>query len=425
MTTQPDQGTIAEQLLGALQGEHVTRDVDLVYSHDATTPLSIDAYHTLFEPLNEDPTIRRPENVAIVFDHAYPPPNATFAEHQQRIREFMDTEGIQNFYAGDGICHLVLPENGHVDHGDIVLGADSHTVHNGPLGCFATGVGSTDIAIAWATGRTWFRVPPTLRVNLEGTLAPDATAKDIVLTLAHRIGPDGATYQAIEYGGPGWHDLDMDARFTLANMTVDLGAKAATCETDDATNAWLEAHGAQGGPPLRPDPQATYTHTLTLTLDDVEPLVSGPHKLEALQPAREMEGLEIDRVVIGSCTNARTTDLAQAARVLEGSTVNVETLIVPGSTRIARQARSEGTLEALEDAGCTVLAPGCGPCLGRHQGVLAPGQRCLTTHNRNPPGRMGSPQAEIYLASPIVAAASAHAGRITPPRQAPLIRGEA
>ncbi len=425
MTHDPTQGTLAEQLLDAPQGTHVTREVDLVYSHDATTPLAIDAYHELFDPLDRDPRIRHPDRVAIVFDHAYPPPTATYAEHQQRIRRFIDEASIEHFYAGDGICHLVLPENGHIDHGDIVLGADSHTCNNGPLGCFATGVGSTDVAIAWATGATWFRVPETLRVNLTGTLQAPATAKDAVLELADRIGPSGATYLAVEFGGPGWHNLGMDARFTLANMVVDMGAKTATCETDETTDAWLERHGATPGPHLRPGPQATYTDEITIDLGETEPLVSGPHKLEALHPARELDGLEIDRVVIGSCTNARVDDLAHAARILEGSTVNVETLIVPGSTHVQHQARDEGHLDVLEDAGCTVLASGCGPCLGRHQGVLAPGQRCLTTHNRNPPGRMGSPDAEIYLASPTVAAASAQAGHVTPPRHAPLIGGEA
>lgn len=420
-----EEGTIAEQLLGASAGEHVVRDVDLTYSHDGTTPLAIESFEALFDPTDQDPAIRRPADVAVVFDHAYPPPTVTYAEHQAEIRRFVDRVGIEHLYAGEGICHLVLAEQGHIDHGDIVLGADSHTVNGGALGCFATGVGSTDVAIAWATGRTWFRVPETLRVELVGEPGPGVTAKDAVLTLADRIGPDGATYLAIEYGGEGWHALGMDARFTLANMVVDLGAKAATCETDSTTRDWLVEHGAEPGPDLAPGEDATYADTVTIDLSEIEPLVSGPHELTALRPARELSELTIDRVVIGSCTNARVDDLAQAAEVLEDRQVAVETHVVPGSEHVRHQARDAGILDTLEDAGCTVLASGCGPCLGRHQGALAEGQRCLTTHNRNPPGRMGSPEAEIYLASPLVAAATAATGRITPPREATPLAGGA
>lgn len=421
----PEEGTIAEQLLDAPAGDHVVRDVDLTYSHDGTTPLAIEAFEQLFEGTEQSPSVQRPGDVAVVFDHAYPPPTVTYAEHQAEIRRFVDRVGIEHLYAGEGICHLVLAEHGHIDQGDIVLGADSHTVNGGALGCFATGVGSTDVAIAWATGRTWFRVPETLRVELTGELAPGATAKDAVLTLADRIGPDGATYLAVEYGGPGWHSLEMDARFTLANMVVDLGAKTATCETDETTRDWLADHGARPGPALAPGEDATYVDTVEIDLSTIEPLVSGPHELERLRPARELTDLAIDRVVIGSCTNARVDDLAQAAEILDGREVAVETHVVPGSEHVRRQARQGGILDTLEDAGCTVLASGCGPCLGRHQGALAAGQRCLTTHNRNPPGRMGSPEAEIYLASPPVAAASAAAGRIQPPQPAAPIAGGA
>lgn len=419
-------GTVVEQLLDAPAGEHVVRDVDLVYSHDATTPLAIEAFHELFEPTDQTPAVRDPERAAVVFDHAYPPPTVPYAEQQAEIRAFVEDTGIENFYAGEGICHLVLAEEGHIDHGDVVLGADSHTVNGGALGAFATGVGSTDVAVTWATGRSWFRVPETLRVQLEGRLGPGVTAKDAVLELADRIGPDGATYQAIEYGGPGWHALDMDARFTLANMVVDLGAATAACETDRTTNDWLRRHGAEPGPALEPGPEAAYTDTVTIDLAELEPLVSGPHRLEALRPVRELAGREIDRVVVGSCTNARLDDLTQVAQALEGREVAVETLVVPGSEHVRKRARETGVLDTLEAAGCTVLASGCGPCLGRHQGVLAPGQRCLTTHNRNPPGRMGSPDAEIYLASPPVAAASALEGAIAAPLEvAPTIGGGA
>ncbi len=416
--------TIAEQLLDGQAGDHVVRDLDLVYSHDATTPLSISAFEELFEGTDQAPELADPDRVAIVYDHAYPAPNHTFANHQARIRGFIDEMGIEQFYPGQGICHLVLPEQGLFGPGDLVLGADSHTCNGGALGAFATGVGSTDVAIAWATGRTWFRVPESLRVELTGTPAPGITAKDVCLTLADRLGPDGATYLAMEFGGPGWHELSMDARFTLANMVVDLGAKTATCETDAVTDAWLEAHGREPGPHLRPGPDATYVRTVEIDLSELEPLVSGPHRLEQLAPAREYADVELDQVVIGSCTNGRLEDLEVFAQALDGRQVDVQTLIVPGSREVTRQARASGLLDRLEDAGCTVLAAGCGPCLGRHQGVLAPGQRCLTTFNRNPPGRMGSPEAEIYLASPVVAATSAVTGRITPPQQAtPVIGG--
>ncbi len=419
----PEQDTIAEQLLGAPAGSHVIRDIDLTYSHDGTTPLSIESFNELFEGTGREPQLAHPDRVAVVFDHAYPPPTVTYAEHQQLIRAWMDEVGVEHFYAGQGICHLVLAENGHIGTGDIVLGADSHTCNGGAVGAFATGVGSTDVSIAWATGRSWLRVPESLRVELTGELPPGSTAKDICLELARRIGPDGATYLAVEFGGPGWATLGMDARFTLANMVVDMGAKTATCETDEATSAWLRQHGAPAGPNLRAGLDASYTGVVEIDLSSVEALVSGPHRLEALQPARSLTSVTLDRVVIGSCTNGRVDDLRAVAQALVGRSVQVETLVVPGSQHVARQAREEGLLDVLEQAGCTVLASGCGPCLGRHQGVLAPGQACLTTHNRNPPGRMGSPQAEIYLASPLVAAASAVAGHIAPPTAEPIPAG--
>lgn len=415
--------TLAEQLLGAPAGAHVVRDVDLVFSHDATTPLAIKALDELFAGTGRTPRLAHPERAAVVFDHAYPAPNVVFAEHQRQVRAFVRGQGIGHFYPGEGICHLVLPEKGLVRPGSLVVGADSHTCTLGALGAFATGVGSTDVAVAWATGRTWLLVPETLRIDVHGCFQDGAGAKDLALWLAREIGQDGATYQAIEWGGPGWANVPMHARFTLANMAVDVGAKTALCETDARTDAWLQHHGVETRAPLRPAPDAAYAARMDVDLATIEPLVSGPHTLDAIAPASSLAGTPLDRVVIGSCTNARVEDLAEAAAVLAGHRVRVETFVVPGSVRIAREAEETGILRTLQRAGCTVLAPGCGPCLGRHQGVLAAGERCLTTHNRNVPGRMGSPEAEIYLASPTVAAWSALSGEISGPGEVALVGG--
>lgn len=407
--------TLVERLLGAPAGTHVVRDVDLTFSHDATTPLAITALEEVFEGTGREPRIRHPDRVAVVFDHMYPAPNIPFAEQHKRLRAFVEAQGITNFFPGEGICHLVLPEKGLVRPGSIVLGADSHTCTLGALGAFATGVGSTDVGIAWATGRTWFLVPETTRIDVHGAFTGGAGAKDLALEVARRIGQDGSTYQAIEWGGPGWTDIDMGGRFTLTNMAVDMGAKTGIAETDARTDAWLAHHGLEPGPHLTPDEDAAYAQHLSFDLAEIEPLIAGPHSLDAIAPVASFAGLTFERIVIGSCTNARIEDLEVVANLLEGRRVRAETLIVPGSRRILQEAIDRGFVATFHAAGAVVLAPGCGPCLGRHQGVLAAGERCLTTHNRNVPGRMGSPEAEIYLASPAVAAASAVEGALATP----------
>lgn len=400
-------GTLAEQLLGAPAGEHVVRPLDLVYSHDATTPLSIQSFQELGGKMAD------PSRVAVVFDHMYPAPTIQFAETHSRIRKFVREHQVGHFVPGEGICHLVLPERGLVGVGSVVLGADSHSGTLGAIGAYALGAGSTDIAVGWATGSTWLRVPGTIRVELTGRLRPGVTTKDVNLELLRRLGPDGAVGCALEFGGPGLRHLSMDARFTLPNMAVELGADTGLVECDEVTAAWLTPRRAPYRE-LRAAPDASYVRVERIDLSRLAPLVALPPDLTRVVPAAEADA-PIDRVFVGSCTNGRHEDIVAFASALGGRRVAVETLVTPGSRAVFDAIARDGTLERLHAAGCTVLAPGCGACLGRHQGVLAAGERVLTTFNRNYPGRMGAVEAEIWLASPHVAAATAVAGRVSAP----------
>ncbi|MDR7483294.1 MAG: 3-isopropylmalate dehydratase large subunit [Armatimonadota bacterium] len=357
--------------------------------------------------------------VAVVIDHLVPAPSVAAAEVHRRIRAHVRDFGIAHFFdAGSGICHQLVAERGLAPPGGLLLGTDSHTTTAGALGVGGTGIGTTEMAYVLATGELWLQVPHSIRVEMVGRLRPAVMWKDAILALAGQLGADGAQYQALEFGGPAADDVDMAGRLTMANMAVELGAKFGLFAADPTTTAHLRRCGVDAAP-FGPDPDARYIRSLTLELDDLAPQVALPHAVDRIRPVHEVEDVPIDQAFIGSCTNGRIEDLRMAARILAGHRVHPHTrlLIGPASRQVERQAAAEGVLEVLVDAGAVLLPSGCGPCFGGHLGLLAPGERCIGAHNRNFAGRMGSPQAEIYLASPATVAASALYGRITDPRR--------
>lgn len=404
--------TMAEGILGAQAGETVVRDIDLVYSHDATTPLAMSAFAQLWTK-----QLARPERSAVVFDHAYPPVTVDQANLQAKTAKFVQEKGFGHFYRGEGICHQLLLEKGLAWPGAIVVGADSHTTTLGAAGAFATGMGATDVAVVWATGKTWFRVPESVRIQLEGRLQPGATVKDVILQLIGKLGAEGGSYRVLEFGGPGLSTLPFPLRITLANMSAEMEAKTGLLEVDAEAREWLEP---RVGRPLRligPSGDASYEARVDIDLAAVEPVVARPPRVDDIVPVSKLEGLAVDKVFIGTCTNARFEDLAQAAALLEGKRVKIPLLIAPASQAVMREAMDRGVLQKLIQAGATIDGTGCGPCLGRNGGVLGDEEVCLSTSSRNYSGRMGSPSAKIYLGSPLTAAATALTGKLTDPRR--------
>ena len=333
------------------------------------------------------------------------------------MREFAREKGIINYFeVGEmGIEHALLPEKGLVVPGELVIGADSHTCTYGALGAFSTGVGSTDMAGAMATGTVWLKVPEAMRFHLVGTLRPWVSGKDVILYIIGKIGVDGALYRSMEFVGEGVASLSMDDRFTIANMAIEAGAKNGIFPVDDKTRAYVKEHGGRSFVEFTADDDAEYAETIEIDLSEIEPTVAFPHLPENTKTVREAGEILIDQVVIGSCTNGRISDLRAAAKVLEGKKVKVRTIIIPATQKIYLDAMAEGLIKIFIDAGAAVSTPTCGPCLGGHMGILAAGERCVATTNRNFVGRMGHPESEVYLASPAVAAASAVAGKIAQP----------
>ncbi len=412
-------GTLVEEIFSRRvghtvePGEIVLLDVDAIMSHDNTTPLAIKAFREIGKPL------RDPDKIVIHFDHAYPAPNLLAAENQQKITRFVREQGIRHFYRR-GVCHQVMIEEGFVRPGGILIGADSHTVTYGALGAFSTGLGSSEVGAAWVTGKTWFRVPPTILVRLEGQTQPGVYSKDVMISLAGQLGMDGATYRALEFAGSYIDELPVHARIVFANMSVEVGAKCGLIAPDQNTVDFL-ARETKAQPPFEQfravNPR--YERVIEMDVSTLEPQVACHPDVDQVKPLREVAGLEIDQVYIGTCTNARYEDLEIAAGILRGRQVApyTRTLVTPASQTIYEKALANGLIQVFLDAGCTVNAPGCGACIGRHGGVLAAGERAFTTMNRNFIGRMGSPEAEIYLGSPAAAAATALAGKIADPRQ--------
>jgi methanogen homoaconitase large subunit len=401
--------TLSERILGAPAGDYVDRKVDRAYAHDGTGVLSLEAWRRM----NKD-RLGKDTRYYIQFDHIAPANNSTTATLQHELREFALNRSMQFSDIGCGICHQIMCEDA-VLPGEIVVGADSHSVTGGAFGAFATGVGATDMAAIWLTGETWFKVPASLAVRLSGKLSGAAEAKDLALAYVGKLGMDGAAGLALEFVGEGAHSLSMDDRFVLSNLSVEAGAKAGLFYADDVTIRYLREQGRAGGVQA-PEP-CTYCRELNFDLADIVPLVAVPHRVDTVRPVGDLAGTPLDQVFVGTCTNGRYSDLARFARMVKGKKVAVRTIVVPASAAVLKKAIRTGVLADIVEAGCTVGTPGCGPCLGYHMGVLGEGEVCLSTANRNFKNRMGV-GGEIFLGSVATAAASAVKGEIASPEAA-------
>ncbi|MDI6822673.1 MAG: 3-isopropylmalate dehydratase large subunit [Actinomycetota bacterium] len=412
--------TIAEKILSghsgrdAHAGDIVVAEIDLAMVQDGTGPLTIQKLQGL-----DLEKIANPKSTVLFIDHAAPSPRKELSNAHKILREFAQKTGVQLSEVGGGICHQILVES-FVRPGDVVVGADSHTCTSGALGAFATGMGSTDVAIVIASGKTWFRVPETIKILINGELPYGVYAKDLILHIIGLIGADGATYKALEFTGETIQDMIMSERFTLCNMAVEAGAKTGLINSDEITRAFLKAQGREEDFRIvKSDEDASYERIVEIDVSLLEPMVSVPHEVDNVKPVGEVEGTKVDQVFIGSCTNGRIEDLRVAAHILKGNRCYPGTrlLICPASRGVYLQAVKEGLFEMMIEAGVVILNPGCGPCIGVHQGILADGEVCLSTQNRNFKGRMGNPESFIYLCSPATAAASAIEGKITDPRE--------
>jgi 3-isopropylmalate/(R)-2-methylmalate dehydratase large subunit len=414
--------TLAEKILAAhagkkkvTPGELINVRVDLVLANDITAPIAIKEFQRIGVK-----SVFDPQKVVMVPDHFVPNKDIPSAEQAKLMREFALEQGLVYFEVGQmGIEHVLLPEQGLVLPGEVVIGADSHTCTYGALGAFATGMGSTDIAAAMASGEIWMKVPPTIRFIYNGELRKWAGGKDLILYTIGSIGVDGALYSAMQFEGEAIEALSMDGRFTMANMAIEAGAKAGIFKVDKKTLEYVQPRARHPYKVYQPDEDTEYARIIEYDVSRLEPQVAFPHLPSNTKPISQVSEVEIDQVVIGSCTNGRLEDLRTAARILKGKLVHprVRCIIIPGSQQVYLQALKEGLIEVFIRAGAAVSTPTCGPCLGGYMGVLAAGERCLATTNRNFVGRMGSPQSEVYLAGPAVAAASAVMGRIASPEE--------
>lgn len=395
-------------------GQLIEAKLDLVLGNDVTTPVAINE----FNKIGIDRVFDK-EKIAIVPDHFTPNKDIKSAEHCKMVRAFSKSMEIKNYFeVGQmGIEHCLIPEQGLAVPGDVIIGADSHTCTYGALGAFSTGVGSTDMAVGMARGVAWFKVPSTIKFVLKNKPAKWISGKDIILHIIGKIGVDGALYKSMEFAGDGLKYLSMDDRFTISNMAIEAGGKNGIFPVDEKTLEYVKEHSVKPYKIYEADEDAEYDQVIEIDLSKLEPTVSYPHLPENTKTVSEAEELEIDQVVIGSCTNGRFSDLKIAADILKGKEINpnIRCIILPGTQQIYLQCLREGLAEIFVTAGCAFSTPTCGPCLGGHMGILAKGERALSTTNRNFVGRMGHPESEVYLASPAVAAASAITGKITNP----------
>jgi 3-isopropylmalate/(R)-2-methylmalate dehydratase large subunit len=412
--------TLAEKILSlkshgeAKAGDVVIADVDLAFVQDTTGPLTVRQFKEIgFKVL------AKPQQTIMFLDHAAPSPAQQLSNDHILLRGFARETGCRIYDVGEGICHQLVAEN-FANPGDVVVGADSHTVTAGALGAFATGMGSSDVAVALALGKTWSRVPESFLIELNGVFPRGVYAKDLVLYLIGQIGADGANYRALEFGGEALARMTMSQRLTIANMAVEAGAKVGLFPSDRITRGFLREHGrGDKYKPLSADTGANYEQAMPVNLSQLEPMVSLPHAVDNVRPVAQVKGVRIQQAFIGTCTNGRLEDLAVAAEILKGKKRHAGTrlLIAPASRQVLIQAIGKGYIQGLIEAGAIILPPGCTACLGLHQGVLGDGEVCLSTANRNFKGRMGNPEAMIYLASPATAAASAIRGEIIDPRE--------
>ncbi len=410
--------TMAEKILAAhagleevVPGQLIECDLDLVLSNDVTSPIAIKEFNKVGVEKVFDPT-----KIALVPDHYVPNKDIAAAEQAKMTREFALAQGITHYYEVGcmGVEHALLPEQGVVGAGDLIIGADSHTCTYGALGAFATGVGSTDAAIGYATGKAWFKVPESILFNINGELRPGVTGKDIILHIIGMIGVDGALYAAMEFRGNAIENLSMDERLSISNMAIEAGGKAGLIAVDDVTRKYMDGRVEKPYTEYHSDPDAQYAKVYDIDAADIVPTVAFPHLPSNTRPASEARDITIDQSVIGSCTNGRIEDMRQAAEILKGRKVhpNVRCIIIPATQQVYRQCIDEGLMDIFLDANCAVSTPTCGPCLGGYMGILAAGERAIATTNRNFVGRMGDPTSEVYLSSPVVAAASAILGHI-------------
>ncbi len=397
-------------------GQLITCKLNWLLGNDITAPVAI----TEFEKAGLS-TVCNPQKIIFVFDHSVPCKDIQSAELCAQVRRFAQKHQIENLFdAGRmGIEHALLPEKGFVAPGEVILGGDSHTCTYGALGAFSTGIGSTDLAGAMATGETWLKVPSAIKVVLTGKLPPFVSGKDVVLELIGRIGVDGALYKSLEFTGDGVASLSMDDRFTICNMAIEAGGKNGIFPVDKTAQNYLKEHVQREYISYEADPDAEYDYEVCIDLDKLEPTVSMPHLPSNTKTISEVKGLPVQQVVIGSCTNGRMQDLRQAAAIMKGKTVapHVRCIVFPATPAIMLQAMEEGLIQTFIEAGCAVSTPTCGPCLGGHMGILAAGERAVATTNRNFVGRMGAKTSEVILASPTVAAATAIKGYLADPRE--------
>jgi 3-isopropylmalate dehydratase large subunit len=412
--------TLSEKILGkkagreVAAGEVVTVAPDYYLSHDNSAAIIGE-----FKKLGVA-RVKAPEKIIIILDHIVPAADEKYAQNHKTIREFVAAQGLPNFFdIQHGVCHQVLSEAGFALPGKLIVGSDSHTTTYGAFGAFAAGIGRTETASIWATDEIWLRVPETLKVEFHGVLPTGVYAKDVILKIIGGNGADRANYEAVEFAGPSAGRFSAASRMTLANMAAEMGAKNAYFEPDGVTLEWLKGRARTKYEIVRSDPDASYEATLKYDLSDIEPQIACPHTVDNVRPVREVEGKPFQQALIGTCTNGRLEDFEVAAKILKGRKVHpsVRALVLPASREVYVEAMRRGLLEILSEADCVILNPGCGPCLGAHEGLLAAGEVVVSTSNRNFRGRMGSRDSEIYLASPATAAASALEGKITDPRK--------
>jgi len=414
--------TIIEKILQAHTKDEVKpdrlieADIDLAFANDITAPLAIEDFKLMGAKKVFDP-----EKVALIPDHFTPNKDIKSAEQAKLVKEFAKEYGIKHYFevGRGGIEHVLLHEEGLTLPGDVIIGADSHSCTYGALGCFATGVGSTDLAAAWALGKLWFKVPRTMKFIYHGKLKRWVGGKDIILFTIGQIGVDGALYRAMEFSGDVIRELPMDDRFTICNMVIEAGGKCGVIEPDEKTIEYLNGRAKRNYRIFKSDPDAEYEKIYEWDLSELEPQVAMPHSPANVKGVSQLRGVKVDQVVIGSCTNGRLRDLAIAAEILKGKKVHpdVRVIIFPGTQRVYKEALKLGYIETFIESGAAVSTPTCGPCLGGHMGVLAKGETCISTTNRNFIGRMGHKDSYVYLASPAVAAASAIAGEIASPEE--------
>ena len=416
---------ITEKILAKASGkdvvypkEIVDANVDMIMVHDLTGPLAVEAFRKI--------GIRNVwdnQKVVVILDHQVPAESVKAAELHKTMRKFAQDQKIRIYDVGKGgICHQVMPEKGHVLPGSVIVGADSHTCTYGAFGAFATGIGSTEAAAVFATGKIWLKVPENIKINVEGQFQKYVAPKDLILHIIGQVGAGGAIYKSIEFAGPTIRAMSIAGRMTLCNMTVEMGAKNGIVEPDETTRKFLKGRTTKpltSFELLKSDENTSYDKIVNIDVTDLKPQIAYPSSVDNVKPASEMNNVNVEQAFIGSCTNGRIEDLRVAAEILKGKMVKdgVRTLVIPASQEVYRQAISEGLIEIFTDAGALVCGSTCGPCLGGHIGLLAPGETCVSTSNRNFIGRMGSKEAKVYLASPATVAASAIIGRITDPRE--------